>query len=75
MSLMREEGRGKRDDGRGMMEEGRCYLSLCFPTELYSFHRLSLQILINDELDDADDRFIWTLSPVPKYEGKHQKHC
>ena len=27
---------------RWMREEGRCYLSLCFPTELYSFHRLSL---------------------------------
>ena len=45
---------GKREEGRKMcdvlwmmddgelMEEGRGYLSLCFPTELYSFHRLSL---------------------------------
>ena len=31
------------DDGK-LMEEGRCYLSLCFPTELYSFHRSSLGV-------------------------------
>ena len=34
---MMEEGRWKREDGR-------CYLSLCFPAELYSFHRLSLGV-------------------------------